>query len=121
MLNSLNKFYILILGNKGTHYQAPSIFKNAINISEFANPHFDTTLLGLEIEALKASEFFVTVSPNITLILSFLLGTPSLFWGNHVKEYTEVENVLKTYTKGINDPLYTNDTNIIFKNIMKEL
>jgi len=111
--------FFIFLGNKDTHYQCPNNCVNAINISNFVNPFYDTTLLGLEIAALKNSDFLITVVPNNTLILAYLLKVPTLFWGNKVENYLEKENIFRTKSVGINDTVYSCDPYVIYKHLIK--
>lgn len=114
-----DEFFVIVLGSKGTHFQTNSYFKNSINISSFCNDYYETTIHGLEIESLKYSDCLISVSPNVTITMAYLLRVPVFFLGNNVKEYLENENIFNVKTIGYNDKTYTYDSNIFFKNFMK--
>jgi len=111
--------FFIFLGNKNTHYQCSSKCSNAINISNFVNPFYETTLLGLEIAALKNSDLLISVVPNVTVTLSYLLDVPILFWGNKVEQYLEKENIFRTKSIGINDTVFSCDPYVIYKHLIK--
>ncbi len=80
----------------------------------------DSSIVGLTIEIVKRSILTIG-SQSFLPILSNLLGTPTLQWGNEKRAHTITYNVNNTETIFIDDPKFNIKPKIIFDKMRKRL
>ena len=112
MIQNQDKYFVFVSGKTPSYYK--SVDRTSfINLEDLVSTELDTSLIGLTISAIRHSKLTIGVQTG-TIILSNLIGTPTLFWGNEVKRHAELENPKKTKSIGINDRTYTSTPIKIF-------
>lgn len=113
----LTEKYNIFITGKSPDYILPILNKHKfIILEDLVESNTNTSLIGLTIEAIKASKLTIGSQSSIPL-LSQLLKTPILSWGNEKKRHEKDENIFNTRTTFIEDKDYTTRPTIIFDNI----
>ena len=111
------KFTVFIIGKGNSYVRSGNGYKNVFNIEDYVNYENDITDIGLGIEAIKTSKLVVGVQSG-AILLSNLIGTPTLMWGHEVKRHSIDENIKKTKCIAIDDPTYSTDPVMIYKKVV---
>ena len=118
LLQNKNKYIVFVLGKSPTYIKPTKKHTNFIDIEEYVSEDFSTTYTGLTIEAIKNSKMTIGIQTG-NIILSNLLGTPTMFWGHEIKRHAVDENPNGTFSKGFYDPSYNLNPVGIYNNINK--
>jgi hypothetical protein len=97
------KIFAYVLGVSPTYCKAPNTYSNMINIEDFIED--ETSNIGLTIEAIKNCDMTVG-SQTAAIVLSNLLKTKTMFWGNEISRLVENENIYQTKCIGLSDKNY---------------
>lgn len=109
--------YDIFIAGKSPDYILPKLNKHKfIILEELIEDNPDVSLIGLTIESIKASQLTIGSQSSIPL-LSQLLKTPTVCWGNQKKRHEKDENIFNTKTTFIEDMDYKVNPSIIFDNI----
>ncbi len=111
------KIFAYVLGASPTYCKAPNTYAHVINIEDFIED--ETSNIGLTIEAIKASDMTVG-SQTAAIVLSNLLKTKTMFWGNQVSRLAEDENIFQTRCIGLSDKNYDKYSPEDIYNLIKE-
>lgn len=118
MLQNSGKFIVFVAGVSPSYFRATSERTFFYNLEDYAKAELYTTDVGLTIEAIRASRLTVG-SQTATIILSNLIGTQTLFWGDQIKRHAVLENPRNTKSFGIQDYMYSVDAYSIFNHIKR--
>jgi len=118
LIENSKKFFVFVTGIAPCYYRSKYERKDFYNLEDYSDPNLDTSVLGLTIEAIRHSKITIC-SQTYTILLSNLLKTPTFFWGNDVKTYSQYDNPFKTKSIGVEDYIYNANPTIIFNHIKK--
>ena len=112
-LYNMNKYKIFIAG-KSPSIIRPSEGYGFICLEDFVESN--ASLIGLSIEAIKVSKMTVGSQSSIPL-LSLLLRTPAIMWGNQKQRHSVDENITKTKCTFFDDDYYSVSPEIILSRL----
>jgi len=116
LINNSNQFVCFICGT-GDSYYKPS-YPHMYALEDFVREDSGVSSIGLTIEAMNRSK--LTAGPQTaSIILSNLLGTPTLFWGHEITRHQRNENPKNTQCRALLDRTYSINPVLIFNEIRK--
>lgn len=116
LLHKVNKYFIFISGKSPSIIRPPKEYDNFICLEDYVEE--GTSLIGLSIESLLISDLCISSQSAIPL-LSLLLRTPVLMWGNQKERHQRIENIHNTKCIFIEDIEYKIEADEIFNIIIK--
>lgn len=118
MIQQSEKYFVFVSGVSPSYYKASEDRQYFYNLEDYASRELNTTVVGLTIEAMRSSVLTMGTQ-TAAIILSNLLRTPTLFWGDQAKRHAILENPGKTLSYGIEDRLYQTDPFIVFGHLKR--
>lgn len=118
MIGNSEKYLVFVSGMSPSFYKAADYREHFHNLEDYVSDQIGTTDVGLTIDAIRKSKLTVG-SQSAAIILSNLLQTPTLFWGDMIKRHAVIENPRKTLSYGIEDRNYGVDPIVIYGHIKR--
>jgi len=119
LIEKSEKFICFIPGLSGSILKPDESLESFIILEDYLFPQHETSLIGLTIEAIKASKLTIGQQSAIP-ILSNYLKIPTLMWGHEKHRHLVLENPFKTQCDFYEEKTlsYKTDYRVIFNKIL---